>query len=135
MKMKRFKTMLVALVAVFALMMGAKEASAQTGLTDNILTPPTGSWVSSVEADGLLNLHVSNMKNLLLTLTPGTQAYKNVERSVYYYDRIRVEVADGKDIPTSIVTGLGYISQDALGGVTKAQLWSLRSEAIDMLSQ
>lgn len=133
--MKRFKTMLVALVAVFALMMGAKEASAQGGLSDNILTPPTGNWVGTQEALSSLEQQVFNLKNILSTLTPGTTAYKTVERAVYYYDFVKVEVDSGKDIPNSIVSGLAYVGADALGGATKTELWTLRSDSIDMLGQ
>ena len=134
MKMKRFKMMLVAVIAVFALMFGVKEAGAQSGLSDGVMTAPTGNFVSSAEADLLLTSQVAQLKNLLVTLAPGTQAYKNTERAIFYYSLIQGEIVSGKDIPLSIVTGLEYVAADSYTGATKTQLWSLRAESIDMLS-
>jgi len=138
MKKARFKMMLVAVFAAFALVLGTKEAGAQTGGTSSgIFTPPQGNYVSPAEADVLLTTHVVNLKNLLLTLVPGTNAYKTVERAIFYYSTIHGEVLSGKDIPNSIVTSLLYVAQDPYGSASasKTALMDLRNEAIDMLDQ
>lgn len=139
MKMKRFKMMLVAAIAAFALLLGTREANAQTsgGTSSDIFNPPAGNFIGSAEAETLLATQVFNLKNLIVTLTPGTNAYKKVERAITYYSLIQGEVESGKDIPNSIVTGLWYVSQDPYGGASayKTELMSLREEAIDMLDQ
>jgi hypothetical protein len=135
MKMKRFKMMLVAVVAIFALMLGTEKASAQSGLSDNILTPPTGNWVSTPEALGLLGQQVVNLKSFLLTLTPGTAAYKTVERSVFTM-RICVEVDSmAKTFPPRLWLAWRNISTDALALRLRPNCGRFAPIAIDMLSQ
>jgi hypothetical protein len=135
MKMKRIKMMLVAMVAILALGLGAGSAHAQTGLSDNIYTLPAGNFVGQAEADALLADQISSLKSILGTLTPGTQAYQTMEQSVNFYAVVQGEVISGKDIPSSIVTGLQFISQDANGSVaTKTQLLTLRTDSVNLLS-
>jgi len=138
MKKTRFKMMLVAVFAAFALLLGTKDAGAQTGGTSSdVFTPPSGNFVSAGEADVLLTSHVANLKNLIVTLVPGTNAYKTVERAIFYFSTIQGEVGSGKDIPNSIVTSLLYVAQDPYGGASaiKGELENLRNQAVDMLDQ
>jgi hypothetical protein len=136
MKMKRFKTILIAVAAVFALTLGAERVHAQS---DNqyatLFALPNGAFVSAAEADVLLGGQIAQLKNLLSTLLPGSQAYKTTEQAVIYYDMLRVEIASGKAIPESIVYGLTLISTDAYGGATYTQLLALRTDSIGLLQQ
>ena len=136
MKMKRFKTMLVALIAVLALTLGAERVHAQSDLQSaDLFALPTGAFVSAAEADVLLSGQIEQLKNLLSTLTAGTQAYITTEQAVIYYDLLRVEIASGKAIPESIVYGLSFISSDAYGGATYSDLLVLRTDSIGLLQQ
>ncbi|MCB9284931.1 MAG: hypothetical protein H6563_12715 [Lewinellaceae bacterium] len=136
MKKARFKMMLVAAFAAFALLFGAKDASAQ-GMSFDVYAAPTGNFISAAEADILLTSQIGTLKNVLQTLTPGTTSYKTVERAVMYYGTIQSEVGSGKDIPSSIVTGLLYAGQDGsgYGAAGKTELMNLRTGAVDLLSQ
>lgn len=129
--------MLVAAFAAFALLFGAREASAQGGFSDDMYSTPTGNFVNSADANIILVNQVANLKAVLATFTPGTNAYKTMERAVIYYDLMRADIESGKDIPESIITALRNISTDVYGGgaATKAELMGLRTDAIDILSQ
>ena len=139
MRKTRFKMMLVAAFAAFAMLFGAKDAVAQTGLSEGVFSLPTGNFVNSSDAVVLLTGQVGTYKGLLETLTPGTQAYYNAERSTYYYITILNEVEAGKDIPVSIVSGLEFISADGnsdpYGGASKTVLFGYRQDAINLLKQ
>ena len=129
--------MLVAAFAAFALLFGAKEAVAQAGLSFDVYAAPTGNFLSPAEANLLLTSHVATLKNVLVTLTPGTNAFKTMERTVVYYSQIQAEIGSGKNIPGSISSGLIFVGHEGsgYGTVTKTELMTLRSESIDILSQ
>lgn len=135
MRKARIKMMLVAAVTAVALLFaGASSLQAQTITGEDPFYPPTGNFVTPAEAEVILTGQVASLKGLLETLTPGTQAYILTERSLYYYITILNEVAAGKNIPVSIVAGLGYVSADD-NGITSAELLGYKQDAVTMLSQ
>jgi hypothetical protein len=134
MRKVKFKMMLIAAISAFTLLLaGVERGHAQSNFGGDPFVLPTGNFVGAAEADVLLSQQVINLKNILVTLTPGTAAYKTVERAILYYSLIQSEVASGKDIPQSILTGLEYISIDIYGGASNLELLGLRTESIDML--
>jgi len=136
MKKTGFRMMLVAAIAAFALLFGAERMQAQTGLSDGVFSLPTENFVVPAEAQVLLTTHINGLKDLLLTLTPGTQAYVDTDLSVNYYITILSEVNAGKVIPQSIVSGLYYLASDSngYGAITgKTALYVYRQQAIDLL--
>ena len=138
MKMKRFKMMVVAVVAVSAMLLSTGNTFAQTmsdGVWAEVFELPTGTFVSQAEAEALLTDRIVTLKGVLETLTPGTQAYKSAELSLEYYDVINVEITNGKDVPNSIVHGLGMVAQDVIDAPNQTQLMGLRTESISLLSQ
>jgi hypothetical protein len=143
MKKARFKMLFVAVLAVFALLFaGAENLQAQSDMDDPFALP-TGTFVSAAEAEVLLGSQVLNLKGLIVTLTPGTSAYRTTERALIYYSTIQGEVSSGKDIPNSILTSLTYMRDTEtgataftpVGGPNQSELWGLRNAAIDLLSQ
>lgn len=143
MKKARLKMMFVAVLAVFALLFaGAGTLQAQADMDDPFALP-TGNFVTPAQAESMLGGQVLNLKNLIVTLTPGTSAYKAAERAIFYYSTIQGEVGSGKDVPYSIVTGLTYVIQSntgstslkETGGPNSVELWGLRNDAISLLSQ
>ena len=143
MRKARFKMMLVAAIAAFALLFaGMERAQAQTDMDDPFALP-TDNFVSAVQAQQLLAAQVASLKDFIVTLVQGTAAYKTAERAIFYYSTIQGEVGSGKDIPNSIVTGLTYVIQSNTGttsmgtnnGPDGVELWDLRNDAIDLLSQ
>lgn len=136
MKMKRFKMILIAVMGAFALLLGAGSLHAQSdGQYVDPFELPVGNFVGSAQAETTLGQHVVILKDLLGTLVPGTTAYATTERAIFYYSTVQGEVVSGKDIPESIVTGLGYVGTDAYGNPTYAEIMALRNESITMLSQ
>ncbi|MDV7396305.1 hypothetical protein RZS08_33230, partial [Arthrospira platensis SPKY1] len=82
MRKAKFKTLLVAGLSLFVLLLaGLNRAEAQAGLADNFYTVPAGSYVSSAEAEGILMDQITQLMNLLQTLTPGTQPFKATRRA------------------------------------------------------
>jgi hypothetical protein len=114
---------------------GADRVQAQTEFTSSLYDTPTGNWVNSTEAEGILLTQINQITNLLQSLTPGTQAYKTAFRAGVYYKTIYGEVKAGKQIPESIVTGLGIFTTAVHGNAPKSEQLGLRNDAIDMLSQ
>ena len=143
MRKTRFKMMLVAAIAAFALLFaGVERVQAQADMDDPFALP-TGNFVSAGQAEQLLAAQVASLKDFIVTLVPGTAAYKTAERAIFYYSTIQGEVGSGKDIPSSIVTGLTYVIQSNTGttsigtnnGPDGVELWDLRNDAIDLLEQ
>lgn len=147
MRKARFKMMLVgAVTAVALLFAGVNGLHAQTDTQDPFGSLPSGNFVGAAEAVNILTGHVVSVKGVLATLTPGTASYLTTERAVLYYDYLKVEIENGKDIPNSILEALGFVatyqsdSYPSGSGIQSAatpivQLVSLRDDAINMLSQ
>lgn len=144
MRKAKLRMMLIGAMAAFALLLaGVERAQAQSGTMDDPFALPTGNFIPQSEAVQLLDAQVINLKSLIVTLVPGTVAYKTAERAIFYYSTIQGEVDSGKDVPSSIVTGLTYVStsssgSNALGtegGPDFYELWNLRNAAIDLLNQ
>jgi hypothetical protein len=145
MRKTRFKMMLVAAFAAFALLLaGFSPIQAQTDSNDPFASLPSGNFVNQGDAVVILANHVSYLKGVLVTLTPGTSSYLAMERAAVYYDILQVEVADGKAIPNSIVSGLGFVREyrsdyaltafGANSGPSIIELIGLREDAIELLS-
>ena len=135
MRKAKFRTLLVMGFAAFLLLFaGVNRAEAQAELSSSIYDLPTANWVSSTEAENLLLAQITQLTNLLQSLTPGTQAYKTAVRATVYYRTIYTEVVAGKQIPESIVVGLGTFAAAQYGEATKTEQVGLRNDAIDMLS-
>ncbi|MBK8493356.1 MAG: hypothetical protein IPL49_21365 [Saprospirales bacterium] len=135
MRKTRFKMMLVAAFAAIAMLFaGAGQLQAQTDGDGDLLALPTGSFVSQGEAELLLITQVIDLKGFIETLIPGTVTYKTTERAIFYYSVIQDGVVSGQNVPVAIVLGLENVSQD-MYGATPAELFGLRQNAINMLSQ
>ena len=136
MRKVKFRTLLVMGFAAFLLLFaGADRVQAQGALTTSLYSTPSGNWVSSAEAENLLLAKINQLSGLLQTLTPGTQAHKATLRAGVYYKTIHREVKIGKQIPDSIVTGLGIFASSVYGDAPQSEQYGLRNEAIGMLSQ
>lgn len=146
MRKARFRMMLIGAVTAIALLFtGAMSLQAQSDFDDPFGSLPSGNFVGAGEAVTILTNHVVNVKGVLSTLTPGTASFITTERAVVYYDYLKVEIENGKDIPNSILDALEFAStyqSDTYQGAgiqsvaaPVAQLFGLRTEAINMLSQ
>ncbi|MCB9284937.1 MAG: hypothetical protein H6563_12745 [Lewinellaceae bacterium] len=135
MKKGNFKAALVAVIVAFTfLFVGVNSGHAQTGLADDLFSVPAATYVSSAEAEVLLTDQVTVLYNFLQTLTPGSQQYKTTFRATVYYRTILAAVKDGKQVPDSILTGMGMFTTAAYGLYTKPEQIGLKQDAIDMLS-
>ena len=135
MKKGNFKAALMAVLVAFTCMfVGLESGHAQTGLADDFYSVPAATYVSSAEAEILLTDQATVLYNFLQTLTPGSQQYKTVLRAAVFYRGILVAVKEGKQIPESIVSGMGKFATSAYGKYTKTEQSGLKSDAIDLLS-
>ncbi|MCB9284929.1 MAG: hypothetical protein H6563_12705 [Lewinellaceae bacterium] len=124
----------VVLFAFLFLFAGVERGQAQTGLADNFFSVPAANYVSSANAEILLNDQVTLLHNFLLTLTPGSQQYKATLRAAIFYRNILIAVKEGKQVPQSIVSGMAIFTTTAYGQYTRTEQKGLKLDAIDLLS-
>ncbi|MEO1262518.1 MAG: hypothetical protein AAFZ15_27165 [Bacteroidota bacterium] len=137
MKKVNFKKVLMALVAVFSLMVfGVEQLEAQainefsTGLYD----PAPGTFLGTDEAVSVLTDITSSYKEDLGTLMPGNPVYQNVLKYYIYYDGIITELDNGKSVSAAIGAGLTALDDsNGFGSLARAELKELRDGAIDLL--
>ena len=137
MKKVNFKKVLMALVAVFALMVfGVEKAEAQainefsTGLYD----PAPGTFFGSDEAKDVLVNTIASLKNSIANLPQGSPGVTAVRKTVYYYNGIYLGLLDGKSVSTCIGTGLYELNDcNGYGTLSRLELKNLRDGAIDLL--
>ena len=136
MKKVNFKKVLLALVAVFTLMVfGVEQAEAQainefsTGLYD----PAPGTFLGADPAKDLLVATITDLKESTTGMTPGTPAYEAVRKTALYYSSIYNVLLDGKTVSVAIGTGLTAVSNTADNYPGRSQLMTLRQGAIDLL--
>lgn len=129
-----FRPFFVAAIAAVFLLLAGGRAMAQAGMSDNLLTLPAANYVTYSEATPILTDHCMLIKGVLVTLTPGSPAYKTAERSYSYFNTILNGVVNGKDVPNSIKDGLSIFTTARYGDTPKTQIQSLKQEAITLLS-
>ena len=137
MKKVNFKKVLMALVAVFSLMVfGVEQMEAQainefsTGLYD----PAPGTFLGTDEAVSVLTGITTSYKEDLEVLLPGNPVYQNVLKNYIYYDGIITELDNGKSVSAAIGTGLTALGDsNGFGSLTRNELKELRDGAIDLL--
>jgi len=137
MKKVNFKKVLMALATVFTLMVfSVEQAEAQainefsTGLYD----PAPGAFVSSTDAEGLLESEFITLGDVLQNVTPGTPVHTVTLRTAHYYRGIYMELQNGKSVSAAIGTGLSNLNDlNGFGDLTRAQLADLRQTAIELL--
>ena len=137
MKKVNFKKVLMALVTVFALVtFGVEKAEAQalnefsTGLYD----PAPGTFVSSDDAETVLEGEFQAISDILQNLTPGNPVYNVQLRLAHYYRGIYMDIQDGKSVSVAIGSGLNNLNDlNGQGSLTRYQLADLRQTAIDLL--
>ena len=134
MKKVNFKKVLMALVAVFALMVfGVEQAEAQainefsTGLYD----PAPGTFLGSAEAQDVLVNTITDLKN---SATPGSPAYTAAQKVGLYYHGIYEQLQVGKSVSEAIGVGLMSLNDsNGFGDMSRYELKELRDGAIDLL--
>lgn len=137
MKKVNFKKVMMALVAVFALMVfGVENAEAQainefsTGLYD----PAPGTFLGSDVATDVLVNTIVDLKTSAANLTPGTPAYEALRKTGLYYYGIQVELEGGKSVSSAIGLGLANLNDaNGFGDLARTELKELRQGAIDLL--
>ncbi|MBK7334784.1 MAG: hypothetical protein IPJ00_00900 [Saprospirales bacterium] len=142
MRKVKFKMMGIALATTIALMfLGIGSGQAQSAIS-SAFTPPgspsSPSWtgvifVSSSEAMDILEDHCAVLKDFLITLTPGTQAYHTAETNQFFYEGIRTGIHSGKNAgvdPRAMV----LFSQPEFVDTPQFQQIDLYEESTDLLS-
>lgn len=135
MRKAKFQAAITAVLLAFLfLFVGVERSQAQTVLGDDISTVPAANYVNSADAEILLTDQVTVLYNFLQTLTPGSQQYKVTFRAAVFYRNILIAVKEGKQVPESILTGMGMFTTAAYGQYTKPEQLGLKQDAIDLLS-
>ena len=135
MRKAKFQAVIAAVLLTFLfLFAGIERSQAQTGMSDNFFSVPAANYVNSANAEVLLTDQVAVLFNFLQTLTPGSPQYKVAFRAAVYYRTILIAVKEGKQVPQSIVTGMGVFTTAAYGQYTKSEQSGLKADAIDLLS-
>ena len=143
MRKVKFKMMGIALATTIALMfLGIGSGQAQSAIS-SAFTPPgspnSPSWtgvifVSSSEALDILEDHCAVLKDFLITLTPGTQAYHTAETNQFFYEGIRTGIHSGKNVEESILGAMVLFSQPEFVDTPQFQQIDLYEESTDLLS-
>jgi len=138
MRKANFKTFLAGLLVAFAfLLAGVQSSYAQSTLSSkaNGIYAPLGkfAFVSSTEAEGILESHISALASFVQTLTPGTPAYNQTQRAIIYHRAILEGVVTGKNVEQSIYTAINLFSTPLFQGATQTEKLNLRNESINML--
>ena len=123
-------------LSVFALLLslGSMQAQSDAQFPD-LFSTPSGDFVTSPEADRIVQNKLVQLKDLIVSLVPGTAAYKNADRSLFYYSIIGGEVGSGQEVPGSILTGINYLADQGYVQSSNAEMQSLRDEAINLLKK
>ncbi|MBK7410624.1 MAG: hypothetical protein IPJ40_22735 [Saprospirales bacterium] len=128
-----FVVMLVAFTFLFA---GVQYGHAQ-GLATNtqpaLCGPLKTSFVSSSEAQVLLEAHMVQINNLLQSLPQGSPAYQVAYRSSVYYRTVLQSVIGGKNVSNSIMDGIGMFTSTYFAGASYSEKLGLRQESINLL--
>lgn len=137
MKKVNFKVVLMTLTVMFTfLFVGVGTTSAQQATDQGIYAPAQGNFVSTDEAGVTLLATLEDLGQALQTLTPGTPVFTSTEREALYYRGIYIELQNGSSVATSIGRGFFNLNDtNGHGDLSKAQLYELRQDAIDLLSQ
>lgn len=136
--MKRTFLLRIAMVGVLlfglAITNHANQLKAQTNSTSLLFTEPKGPFVSKLEASVRIDNAVIALKNLLLTLTPGTAQYEEVMNHYNYLIAVQTLFNNDKTISQAIIEGLRqvpvtsmeeYITQNGTLGTYKLQMVNL----------
>lgn len=137
MKKVNFKMVLMALSVMFTfLFVGVGTASAQQATDQGIYAPAPGNFMNTDEAGVTLLQQIDVLGNQLGNYDPGTPLYNSTRRQALYYRGIYMELQNGNSVAASI--GLGFFNLNDTNGngdLSKVQLYDLRQQAIDLLSQ
>jgi len=142
MKKARFKTVLFGLIAVFALfLLGLEKGQAQTEMQSLKVHPAGAStnklildYVSSAEALEILDVQCAGIKEFLITLTPGTQAWHLAEATQFFYEGIRMRINSGETVQASITGAMTLFADPGFADIPLSEQMSLLEEATDLLS-
>ena len=144
MRKTRLKMAIMGLFAAFTLVfLTAGQGQAQTfthsttpkvgGASNGTIALPAN-YVSVAEGVAVLQNQCTAIKNFLITLIPGTQAYKTVETSYAFYGLILSGLLSGNDVPASIQQGMGLFQYPDYLNTPSAQIQSLYEEATVLLT-
>ena len=133
MKKVNFKKVLMALVAVFALMVfGVEQAEAQAinEFSSGLYDPAPGTFMGSDEAQDLLIATITDLK----TVGQGSPGYATAHKTGLYYNGIYQQILAGKSVSVAIGAGLASLNDsNGYGDVSRVELKELREGAIDLL--
>ena len=137
MKKVNFKNVLMTLSVVFTfLFVGIGTVSAQQATDQGIYAPAQGNFMNTDEAGVTLLTTIENLGQVLQTLPQGSPLFTSTQREALYYRGIYIELQNGNTVAASI--GLGFFNLNDTNGhgdLSKVQLYNLRQNAIDLLSQ
>lgn len=140
MRKVNFLTILSAVLLVFAFLLASAEyGQAQSNISSTaspkeLFGAPKGNFVSPAEAEAILSSHVTGLKTLLESLTPGSPAYNVAYRASAYYRTIWYSIKDGNPVRSAIMAGTGVFDSVYFDGASYTEKHSLRQESITMLS-
>lgn len=121
---------------VCALAMPCTRLAAQQNPTQGITAPAQGNFMNADQAGIVLYDEVQALGVQLSSLTPGSPLYNAVRRKALYYRGIYMSIQSGNNVATSIGLGFQHLLNNAVdaNGATKAVLFQLRKDAIQLLS-
>ncbi|MBK8490768.1 MAG: hypothetical protein IPL49_07705 [Saprospirales bacterium] len=137
MKKGNFKVALSALLFLcIFLMIGVGKGQAQglaTSTQPELYGALKTSFVSSSEAQVLLEAHMVQINNLLQSLPQGSPAYQVAYRASVYYRTVLQSVIGGKNVSNSIMDGIGMFTSTYFAGASYSEKLGLRQESINLL--
>jgi len=132
---------LFAVLALILLSQGQGQAQTLTHSTaPKVANPNSGTvsvpanYMSAPEAISVVESHSASIKSFLITLVPGTQAYKTVETNYAFYSMILSGLFSGLSVPASIQHGMTLFQYPDYLNTPNSQKQSLYTEATDLLT-
>lgn len=123
-------------LGVFALFLSAGSMQAQSDAAyPDLFNEPTGDFLAPADADRVVQEKIVQLKDLFVSMVPGTANYINTDRAIFYYSIVGGEVASGVEVPSAIVTGLNYLADQGYIQSSNDEMQALREESIDLLKK
>ncbi len=130
-----FKPILICLIMVGLYVVSAPTLQAQSTQTNfGFTSVPAGSYVSTSTAITRLEDQNASLKNQLEIYNSSSLEYKVALAKYQFFSVILQALYDGKETKESLEIGLGFLTTDAAGILSKAKKQEFKDEAISLLT-
>ncbi len=129
------KPILICLIMVGLYVVSSPTLQAQSShVNDDFTTVPNGPYVSSSTAITRLEDQCTTLKSQLEIYNTSSLEYKLALAKYDFFSAILVPLYEGKSVKESLVIGLGFLTTDAAGNLSKQKRQEFKEEAISLLT-